>query len=105
MEGNHCRMKYQSAVPVVTTADVRRAVDYYTRVLGFREHFAFGDPPVYAGIERDGVLIYISLDVKLVSVLKGSNLHPEVWLWVKDVDEVFKEHKARGATIVKEISD
>lgn len=99
-------MRYRNAVPVVATADVRSTVAYYTRVLGFTEHFVFGDPPVYAGIERDGVLLYIACDVKLASVLKSdSGLHPEVFLWVRDVDKVFVEHKLRGATIVEEIAD
>jgi uncharacterized glyoxalase superfamily protein PhnB len=99
-------MRYRSAVPVVATADVRSTVAYYTRVLGFTEHFVFGDPPVYAGIERDGVLLYITYDVKLASVLKSNpGLHPEVFLWVRDVDKVFEEHKLRGAAIVEEITD
>jgi catechol 2,3-dioxygenase-like lactoylglutathione lyase family enzyme len=99
-------MKYRNAVPVVATADVRSTVAYYTRVLGFREHFIFGDPPVYAGIERDGVLLYFARDIKFASVLKDHpDLHPEVFLWVHNVDKVFEEHKLRGAAIVEEIAD
>ena len=49
-------MKYKNAVPVIATDDVRSTAAYYTRVLGFAEHFVFGEPPVYAGVERDGVL-------------------------------------------------
>ena len=92
-------MNYKSTVPVISTADVRSTIAYYTRVLDFREHFAFGDPPVYAGIERDGVLLYVCLDPALASVLKNSNLHPEVFLWVKDVDTMFYEHKARSKNL------
>jgi uncharacterized glyoxalase superfamily protein PhnB len=98
-------MKYNSAVPVIATADVRSTIAYYTRVLDFREQFVFGDPPVYAGVERDGVLLYISLDAALASRLKNSDLHPDVFLWVEDVDKVFDEHKSRGAKIVEEIVD
>ena len=50
-------MKYVNAVPVIATADVSSTLAYYTAVLGFKEHFIFGDPPVYAGVERDGVLL------------------------------------------------
>jgi catechol 2,3-dioxygenase-like lactoylglutathione lyase family enzyme len=99
-------MKYRNAVPVISTADVRATVAYYTRVLGFAEHFIFGDPPVYAGIERDGVLLYIARDPEFASVLKSHpDLHPEVFLWVHNVDRVFEEHKLRGAVIVEEIAD
>jgi uncharacterized glyoxalase superfamily protein PhnB len=98
-------MQYRSAVPVVATADVRGTVDYYKRVLGFAEHFVFGDPPVYAGVRRDGVLLYITHDADLAAALKKSGLHPDLFLWVQDVDKVFEEHKRRGATIVENISD
>lgn len=99
------RVKYQNAVPVIATDDVRSAVAYYTNVLGFSEHFLFGDPPVYAGVERDGVLLYITLDAKLASALKSSDQHPDVFLWVQDVDKAFEEHKRRGARIFEDISD
>ena len=98
-------MEYKSAVPVVATEDVRAAVEYYIGVLGFREHFAFGDPPVYAGVEREGVLVYISLDAGLVGAMRSAGVHPEVFLWVKGVDGVYEEHRRRGARIVEEISD
>jgi uncharacterized glyoxalase superfamily protein PhnB len=99
-------MKCRNAVPVIATADVQFTVAYYMRVLGFAEHFIYGDPPVYAGIERDGVLLYIARDPELASVLKRHpNLHPEVFLWVHSVDKVFAEHKRRGAVIVEEIAD
>ena len=98
-------MKYKSAIPVIATADVCATLAYYTRVLDFTEHFVVGDPPVYAGVERDGMLLYISQDDKLAATLKGSNLHPDVFLWVRGVDQVFAEHKRRGAKIVEDISD
>jgi len=98
-------MKYKNAVPVIATADVPSTVGYYQRVLGFSEHFTFGDPPVYAGVERNGVLLYITQDVRLAATLKGSGLHPDVFLWVQDVDSMFAEHKQRGANIVEEIAD
>jgi uncharacterized glyoxalase superfamily protein PhnB len=98
-------MKYKNAVPVIATADVQSTVAYYTRVLGFEDHFLYGEPPVYAGVERDGVLLYIAQDAKLAVTLKTSSLHPEVFLWVQDVDKVFAEHKRRGAKIVEDIAD
>jgi uncharacterized glyoxalase superfamily protein PhnB len=98
-------MTYRSAVPVIATADVLSTVAYYKDVLGFSEHFLFGDPPVYAGIERNGVILYIAHDAKLAAMLTSSDLHPEVFLWVQDVDRVFGEHKLRGAKIVEELAD
>jgi catechol 2,3-dioxygenase-like lactoylglutathione lyase family enzyme len=98
-------MKYEKAVPVISTADVLSTVAFYKRVLGFTERFLFGDPPVYAGIERDGALLYIAQDAKLTAMLKSSDLHPEVFIWVRDIDLVLDEHRLRGVKIVEEISD
>jgi uncharacterized glyoxalase superfamily protein PhnB len=98
-------MKYESSVPVIATTNVRSTVDYYCRVLGFAEHFVFGEPPVYAGVQRDGARLYVTLDEKLANLLQSSNLHPDVFLWVQKVDEVYAEHKARGAKIIEPIAD
>ena len=98
-------MKFKDSVPVIATADVRASVDWYVRVLGFREHFSFGDPPVYAGIQRDGVLLYATHDPEMVSALKASGSHPDIFLWVEGVDEAFVEHRARGAKIVEAVGD
>ena len=98
-------MKFKDSVPVISTADVRATVEYYERVLGFEEHFVFGDPPVYAGVQRDGVLLYITHDPKMASMLKNSDLHPDVFLWVQGVDKVFADHKRAGAKIIEEVSD
>ena len=98
-------MKFKDSVPVIATADIRATIDWYVRVLGFREHFVFGDPPVYAGLERDSVLLYVTHDPEMASVLKASGSHPDVFLWVEGVDEAFVEHRARGAKIVEAIGD
>jgi len=98
-------VRYVNAVPVIATDDVRYTVAYYEQILGFTQHFIFGDPPVYAGIERNGVLIYITLDARLASTLKESDLHPDLFLWVDDIDKVYEEHKQRGAKIFEEIAD
>ena len=98
-------MKYRNAIPVIATADIRSTVDYYINVLGFAEHFIYGDPPVYAAVSRDGVLLYINHDDEMAATLKDSRLHPDIFFWVQDVDKLFEEHKRRGARIVEEISD
>jgi catechol 2,3-dioxygenase-like lactoylglutathione lyase family enzyme len=98
-------VKFKDAVPVIATADVRASVDYYARVLGFREHFVFGEPPVYAGVERDGVLLYLTHDPELAATHKNQNLHPDIFLWVQDVDAMFAEHSGRGAKIIEAVSD
>ncbi len=98
-------MKFKDSVPVVATSNVRSTIDYYSRMLGFNEHFVYGDPPVYAGIERDGVLIYVTHDPRMAALLKSNDLHPDIFLWVQDVDALFAEHRRCGAKIIEEISN
>ena len=101
----HFPMRFKSSVPVVSTSDVRATVNYYGQVLGFREHFVCGNPPVYAGVERDGVLLYVTHDPSMAAMLKSSGLHPDIFLWVQDVDSVFEEHRKSGAKIIEDVSD
>ena len=98
-------MKYRSSVPVIATADVGATMSYYSTVLGFSELFSYGSPLVYAGMQRDGAQIYISQDEDLAEVVAQQDLHPEIFLWVEDVDAWFTEHQRNGAKIVEEISD
>ena len=98
-------MKYRSSVPVVATADVAATMSYYSSVLGFTELFSFGRPLVYAGMHRDSAQLYISQDVELADLIAERDLHPEIFLWVEDVDAWFAEHQRSGAKIVEEISD
>jgi uncharacterized glyoxalase superfamily protein PhnB len=98
-------MTHRRAVPVISTDDVRATLDYYVRVLGFQQHFIYGDPPVYAGVERDDVELYITRDAPLAALMRSARMHPELFLWVDDVDALYADHIANGATIVEPISD
>ena len=98
-------MKFKDSVPVIATADLRATLEYYERVLGFTTSFVFGEPPVYAGLERDGVRVYVTLDPALAAMLKSANLHPDIFLWVRGIDQVYQDHQARGAHIVEPVSD
>ena len=98
-------MKFKDSVPVISNADIRSTIEWYARVLGFREHFVFGDTPVYAGLERDGVLLYVTHDPEMTSILRTTVSHPDIFLWVEGVDEAFAEHLSRGARIVEAVQD
>ncbi|HEX6397440.1 MAG TPA: VOC family protein [Steroidobacteraceae bacterium] len=98
-------MKYRNSVPVIATADVSATLSYYASVLGFRELFSYGSPLVYAGMQRDGAQLYISQDVELADLVVQKDLHPEIFLWVDEVDAWYAQHQRNGAKIVEEISD
>ena len=45
------------AQPMLYVADVTRALAYYQQVLGFERLMAAGEPPFYAEVQRDGVIL------------------------------------------------
>jgi len=49
----------KEAVPVIPALDVAVSAAFYEAKLGFTEIFRGGDPPVYAGMQRDGVRFHI----------------------------------------------
>ncbi len=52
---------FKETHPMLGTRDIQRAIDLYTRQLGFK--LAFGDkadPPNYVGFRRDAVIFHSS---------------------------------------------
>ncbi len=49
----------KEAVPVIPALDVAVTVAFFEQKLGFTELFRAGDPPVYAGLQRDGVRFHV----------------------------------------------
>ena len=97
-------MKISSAVPVIATADVLATVDFYTTMLGFNQHFVFGDPPVYAGVERDGVLLYITLDAAFAAAIKTQGVHLTCFCGCK-MSTLCMQNTNGGARILERGSD
>ncbi|HUJ28687.1 MAG TPA: VOC family protein [Myxococcales bacterium] len=51
---------FKETHPIIGTRDIRRAIEFYTRQLGFQ--LAFGgeaDPPNYVGFRRDAVELHM----------------------------------------------
>lgn len=47
--------EFTLAEPQLFTGDMEASLDFYTKRLGFRVRFTYGNPPFYAGIGRDSV--------------------------------------------------
>jgi uncharacterized glyoxalase superfamily protein PhnB len=86
-----------SAIPVLSVTDSSKAEDYYCRVLGFETMFAYRpDPnrsdPCYLGVARDGVWLHLH------SFKPERAGMTDAFLYVADVDGLYAEFMARGAT-------
>ena len=81
--------------------DVLRSVEHYRDVLGFHTEFTYGQPTFYAGVERDNVAIHF----QAASESKRQPGHGGVNIFVTDVDALYHELKARGASTLNEPKD
>jgi len=83
--------------PGLAVPDVRAAVDYYTKRLGFTLGFTWGDPPKIAGVNLGDVQVFLERGTPA----GGS----AVYFVVGDADELYALHRAGDVPIVQEIDD
>ena len=84
-------MKAECAATIFHVENVERSIEYYTAVLDFKLDFRYND---LAGVEYDGVLIYLSgpgQDLKK-KVGEGS-----IYIFCDEVDEYFRSICLKGA--------
>jgi catechol 2,3-dioxygenase-like lactoylglutathione lyase family enzyme len=78
--------------------DVRTAVDFYTKKLGFSEGFLWGDPPVMAGVNLGQVQTF----------LEQGTPNPEgcsVYFVIGNADELYEFQRVTGVDIVETPAD
>ncbi len=85
------RTNFECANPILNVRNMARSVRYYVEVLGFSNAEWGGDE--FTCITRDNAGIYLC---------EGDQGQPGTWVWVGvgDVDALYKEYQATGATIL-----
>lgn len=98
-------MEIEALVPQLRTTDLERAIDFYTRKLGFVLSFRYGD--FYAGVSCGDRMIHLKRvddpDPGIDFVREGQHLH--VYFGVRDIRGVFRHVQEAGVKIVEGISD
>lgn len=79
--------------PSLAVDDIVAASDFYTRKLGFRQSFIWGDPPSMAGVNLGQVQMFLEQGTPSP---KGCS----VYFVVGDADELFAFHRSNGVEIV-----
>ncbi len=88
--------------PQFRVSDVVRTAEHYRDVLGFEILDYFGAPPVFVHVKRDGVLIQLGAAPESTAVTLGHGpLGYNAYIWVDDVDDLFREYGSSGAKIVE----
>jgi uncharacterized glyoxalase superfamily protein PhnB len=92
--------------PVFFTADLPATLAYYGDKLGFECVGAYGDPPFYAIVARDGHAVHFrSVDEVVVHPEKYAVELLDAYLLVEDVDAVYAEFAAKGVEFARELGD
>lgn len=95
-------MALHGAFPILHTADLARAVAFYTERLGFEERYRFE--------QRDeGSFVSLSLDEFSLGLTEVRELEPAgrvaLWLYSDDVDAEIAGLRAAGVDVVREPED
>ncbi len=86
---------------IFAAADIAATVDYYKNVLGFDSSWTWGEPPTFAGVSWGGMNLMFNLQPDLAAKVAGH----EHWINADDVDQLYEQHRERGAKIVSPIED
>ena len=98
--------------PILGVPDVRAAVDFYTKSLGFAlsEGGIFagvgeGEGGVYAIVLRDQSEIHLQIRRIPYPERKRESHESDAYLFVSDADALFEEYESRGVTILRGLQD
>ena len=93
-------VEFTGVQPVLAVVDLSADLSYYVERLGFEVTWRWGEPPVRAGVARDG------LELQLVSDGRFAPSCPSrVYFSVRGVDSLYEECRRRGADIDIELGD
>ena len=84
--------------PALSVSDIVAATDFYTKKLGFKLAFTWGDPPTMAGLILDQVQIFLEQGSPSP---KGCS----VYFLVGDADALYAFQRANGVEIVEPPGD
>ena len=99
------KARFQQINPHFVVRDVVEAAEYYRDVFGFKILGYYWDPPVFAMVGRDDVVIQFGRIDRGQTVAPNRTRRDEAldaYIWVNDLDALYTELKEKGAKIVEE---
>jgi PhnB protein len=102
---------YHTLTPYVTVDDAAQAIEYYKKAFGAKERGRMGAPDgtiAHAELEIGDSLVMLSDPMPQASTRSPKELggtSASVFMYVEDVDAVFKQAVDAGATITMEPAD
>jgi uncharacterized glyoxalase superfamily protein PhnB len=99
------KARFQGINPHFVVRDVVEAAEYYRDVFGFKILGYYWDPPVFATVGRDDVVIQFGRIDRGQTVAPNRTRRDEAldaYIWVSDLDALFAELREKGAKILEE---
>jgi len=98
------KAKCKSVSPHFVVPDVVASAEHYRDFLGFKILSYFLDPPVFAVVARDDVVIHFGKSDNIAPpspnvTRRGIGL--DAYIWVNDLDALYAELQGRGAKIIE----
>ena len=101
----------QQALPFLFVSDVRAALSFYGEKLGFATEFAYGEPPFYAQVIRDGVRLAIKhADTPVIEALNairksenGGEEFVTCSVTLGRARQLFADYEAKGVTFLQRL--
>jgi catechol 2,3-dioxygenase-like lactoylglutathione lyase family enzyme len=91
--------------PQLLVADIDRAIEFYTKKLGFDIDFRYED--FYAGIVKDGHSIHLKADKASVEERKNRRKHDdlEITFLVDDIESLYKDLSSKSVEFSQSLRD
>jgi len=104
------RKHYQSVTPMLAVSDVRAAIDFYTRALGFKVQQVMDTPQgiMHAELTLRDVKLMLSPEERAHGNLSANsigNTPVTLYILVENVDDVFVAAVAAGARVLMPVVD
>ena|SRR5579871_6253482 len=98
------KARFYRADPHFVVPDVVAAAEYYRDVFGFRIMGVYFEPPTFAMVERDNVVIQfgrVDPNETVAPNRKRRDESLDAYIWVNDVDALYAELKEKSAKILE----
>ena len=91
---------YSHSAAIFPVSDLLNSIEFYTDKLGFEKTFEWGEPMYYAVVKQGGVGIHLT---KRSDGGRASKYHRALYIFVNDIDKVYKRCKDQKVKIVNDM--
>jgi uncharacterized glyoxalase superfamily protein PhnB len=93
--------QFVRTAPYFPVGDVVKSSSYYQTVLGFKQEYAGGSPPIFAIVSRDGQPIMLRIVDNPAAIVPNERQGGtwDAFFWVTDVEALHSELAAKGADV------